>query len=227
MALAHVRDAPQPLPPDVPPVVAGLVMQMLVKDPAARFANGATLAQAVGQVRAGPAGGSRTGGPVLARTAVVPVATVAGPPMPSARFRVPAPAPVARAMPMSPAVPNSRSPASGARPDQVAAGPSAYRPQAGANRTGQFAARPTSRHTGLSVLLALLVLVLAGITAVVINTATATERSAGTAVPDGLLRLDAETPGIAATVDSPTIAGWFQLPNAGLSPAVTGSGGQA
>ena len=31
MALAHVRDAPRPLPPDVPPVVAGLVMQMLVK----------------------------------------------------------------------------------------------------------------------------------------------------------------------------------------------------
>jgi len=197
MALAHVRDTPQPLPPDVPAVVAGLVMQMLVKDPAARFPNGATLAQAVGQVRAGPTGGSRPGGPVLARTAVVPVTAVAGPPMPSARFRVPAPAPVARATSVSPAVPNSRQPVSGARPSQ----PPAYRPQAlpESHRTGQHVARPASRHTGLSVLLALLVLILAGITAVVINTATSTERSAGATTTSGALQPDF---GQTAAVDS-------------------------
>src|SRR6188472_4131024 len=33
MALAHVRDAPRPLPADVPPAVAALVLQMLAKDP--------------------------------------------------------------------------------------------------------------------------------------------------------------------------------------------------
>ncbi|MEP6563285.1 MAG: serine/threonine-protein kinase, partial [Nakamurella sp.] len=51
MALAHVRETPRPLPADVSPAVAALVMQMLVKDPAVRFPNGGALALAVQQVR--------------------------------------------------------------------------------------------------------------------------------------------------------------------------------
>ena len=53
MAMSHVRDTPGPLPPTCRPPVAALVMHMLVKDPAARFPNGAALAQAVGQLRSG------------------------------------------------------------------------------------------------------------------------------------------------------------------------------
>ncbi|MGS0683991.1 serine/threonine-protein kinase, partial [Nakamurella sp. GG22] len=51
MALAHVREAPRPLPADVPPAVAALVMQMLAKEPGARPVNGAALAQAVSRLR--------------------------------------------------------------------------------------------------------------------------------------------------------------------------------
>ena len=96
MALAHVRDAPRPLPPDIPPAVAALVMQMLVKDPATRFPNGAALAQAVGQVRAG--GRSGTSSPP-ARTRAVAVSpaqvTPAGrsPAPPASRPPAPAPRP--------------------------------------------------------------------------------------------------------------------------------------
>lgn len=226
MALAHVRDAPQPLPPDVPPVVAGLVMQMLVKDPAARFPNGATLAQAVGQVRASPGGGGRSAGPVLARTAVVPVATTVGPRLPSARFAVPAPTPVARAMPNSPAAPIIGRPVSGARPSQAPVGSAAYRPQTAGTRTGQFAARPASRHTGLSVLLALLVLVLAGITAVVINTATATERSVGAEESDSGIPADSMTAGKVVVATSSIIVR-SDGSSRGPGPAGTVSGGQA
>ncbi len=53
VAIAHVRDEPPPLPPDIPPPVAGLVMRMLAKDPARRFPDGATLARAVAAVRGG------------------------------------------------------------------------------------------------------------------------------------------------------------------------------
>ncbi|WP_420124272.1 serine/threonine-protein kinase, partial [Nakamurella sp.] len=53
IALAHVREAPPPLPDDVPPAVARLVMTMLAKDPAARFANGALRARAAAELRAG------------------------------------------------------------------------------------------------------------------------------------------------------------------------------
>lgn len=230
MALAHVRDTPQPLPPDVPPVVAGLVMQMLVKDPAARFPNGAALAQAVGQVRAGPTGGSRPAGPVLARTAVVPVATAVGPPMPSARFRVPAPAPVARATSVSPAVPTARPtnagpPNAGQRPAQTPAGQAAYRAQPNANRAGQLVARPVNRRTGLSVLLALLVLVLAGITAVVINAATATERSAGATASTGGVWMQTTNSGSIDLLAVTTVGRHGSPSGSGQSRAVPG--GQA
>ena len=61
MAMSHVRDTPGPLPADVPPAVAALVMHMLAKDPTARFPNGAALAQAVGQLRSGSARVERVG----------------------------------------------------------------------------------------------------------------------------------------------------------------------
>jgi serine/threonine-protein kinase len=184
MALAHVRDTPQPLPPDIPPVVAGLVMQMLIKDPAARFPNGATLAQAVGQVRAGAPGGVRRTAAPPARTRAVPIAAQAAgqqlPPgsmLPSGRFPVPTPAPVARSPQAAREIPVSRATVRGGRPAATPGTATAYRPQlVGPNGRP---IRPANRHTGLSVLLALLVLVLAGIVAIVINTITISERALG------------------------------------------------
>ncbi len=47
VAIAHVHDEPPPLPPDIPPQVAALVMRMLAKDPSRRFPDGAAVARAV------------------------------------------------------------------------------------------------------------------------------------------------------------------------------------
>ena len=163
MALAHVRDAPRPLPPDVPPAVAGLVMQMLVKDPATRFPNGAALAQAVGQVR-----GYRRSRPVRRRTggadprhAGTHQGGPGGPRLGRARrARWPPDRRPPRSQPRTPPRPGS-----GARPD-----PAQSPDDAGSGRTRRLrtrdgarpggrcraASRPdrSGRRTGLSVLLA-------------------------------------------------------------------------
>lgn len=47
LGLRHLQDPPPPLPGHVPPVLAGIVMRALAKEPAERFADGAALAQAL------------------------------------------------------------------------------------------------------------------------------------------------------------------------------------
>ncbi len=157
IALAHVRETPPPLPEDVPPPVARLVMTMLAKDPGARFPNGEALAVAAARLR--------TGGPDLASagprpttvaarpTAVAPIASparVAPPPRP-----VPA-RPTRAAMPVGPT--------QGQPPPPSRPRPSYPVPP------GQPSAA-SGRRTGLSVLLAVLVLVLAGLVLVILNAA--------------------------------------------------------
>ncbi|MET0965879.1 MAG: serine/threonine-protein kinase [Nakamurella sp.] len=163
MALAHVRDAPRALPTDVPPAIAALVMQMLVKDPDVRFPNGGALALAVSQVRSGsyagrPAPDSRghadARGP--AKTRAVPVAARA-----AAGVRTPAPA-ATRIQPMVTAQPRRSTP--------VARSQSAPRiPPVDPPRRAAAPARTASRGTGVSVLLAVVVLILAGLALVVLN----------------------------------------------------------
>ena len=70
IASMQVNNAPPALPADVPPMISALVMRMLAKDPRSRFADGAALAEAVAQVRAG-----RT----VAGSAAAPATTVVGP----------------------------------------------------------------------------------------------------------------------------------------------------
>ena len=53
IALRQIRDVPDPLPEDVPDAVRALVGRMLLKDPAARFADGAAVRAAVDDVLAG------------------------------------------------------------------------------------------------------------------------------------------------------------------------------
>jgi serine/threonine protein kinase len=53
VAMMHIRDAPPPLPPDVPPYARAVIEATLVKDPTQRFANGGEFAAAVAMVRAG------------------------------------------------------------------------------------------------------------------------------------------------------------------------------
>ena len=163
MALAHVRDAPRPLSPDIPPAVAALVMQMLVKDPTARFPNGAALAQAVSRLRAG---GGATGAPAMpvpARTRAVPVPPARTPP-PGHQY----PPPITRAQPpQSAAIPRPtgrpvNGPGTATRNRPIQQGPAG-------GMTPAPPGRATGRRTGLSVLLAVMVLILAGLVLLLIN----------------------------------------------------------
>ncbi|SDK26709.1 Serine/threonine protein kinase [Actinopolyspora mzabensis] len=53
VAMMHIRDVAQPLPPDVPPGARALIEATLVKDPRRRYAEGGEFANAVANVRAG------------------------------------------------------------------------------------------------------------------------------------------------------------------------------
>jgi serine/threonine protein kinase len=150
IALAHVREAPPPLPEDIPAPVARLVMTMLAKDPAARFPNGEMLAHAASRLRTG----APELRPSVARpTAVAPVvATVAPPPRPPARPTRAVAVPLVPARDVPPDRRQARPPAPSAQPMAPAA-------------------HAAGRRTGMSVLLAVLVLVLAGLVLVVLNAA--------------------------------------------------------
>ena len=170
MAMSHVRDSPGPLPADVPPAVAALVMRMLAKDPTARFPNGAALAQAVGQLRSGSTGSIAAGATGPHR--VGPPAA-AGPVRPTAGFPAPALVPAAGAAAARTSPPTRRAPLPAAvgpanqQPARPRSRPQS-RPPSGAARQPP-PPRPVSQRTGLSVALAMLVLALAGALAVWIN----------------------------------------------------------
>ncbi|GAB3556104.1 serine/threonine protein kinase [Actinopolyspora lacussalsi] len=53
VAMMHIRDVAQPLPPDVPPGARALIETTLVKDPRRRYSEGGEFANAVASVRAG------------------------------------------------------------------------------------------------------------------------------------------------------------------------------
>lgn len=85
VAMMHIRDAPPPLPPDVPPYARAVIEATLVKDPAQRYGSGGEFAAAVAAVRAGhplPAPSGRVaaayhaGGPGASNPRMLPV----GPP---------------------------------------------------------------------------------------------------------------------------------------------------
>jgi serine/threonine-protein kinase len=77
-ALAHLRDAPPPLPADVPPAARAVVERAMAKDPAGRYPSAAALATAARAAARAPA-----------MTAVLP--TVAPAPIPPRTFRRPSP----------------------------------------------------------------------------------------------------------------------------------------
>ncbi|WP_344923347.1 serine/threonine-protein kinase [Streptosporangium oxazolinicum] len=57
IALKHIREAPPPLPPDIPPAVRALVERSLAKDPARRFPSAAAMSAAARQAAFGAEGG--------------------------------------------------------------------------------------------------------------------------------------------------------------------------
>ncbi len=170
VAVAHVHQQPPPLPPDIPPPVAALVLRMLAKDPAHRFPDGVGVARAVVAVR----GGARPG-----RARQAP----ASGPIPLAR---PGPALMTSMSAMS-----TRSAAAGAGGARRSAAAEPGGPTGGAYATPGYAVppyapppravvapafrppartpAPVPRRTGLAILIAVLVLMLvAGLGAVVL-----------------------------------------------------------
>ncbi|WP_329085590.1 serine/threonine-protein kinase [Streptosporangium sp. NBC_01469] len=57
IALKHIREAPPPLPPDVPPAARALVERSLAKDPARRFPSATAMSAAARQAALGAEGG--------------------------------------------------------------------------------------------------------------------------------------------------------------------------
>ena len=182
MALAHVRDAPRPLPPDIPPAVTALVMQMLVKDPSTRFPNGAALAQAVGQVRGGgyPVGAPGTSEPRGQDQGGTggPTPAVARWPRSSTRPAEPRYPSATRCCAATPdaGTPDAAAPTRDQRTALVRPGNGHRQPTAASSSpaSSTSAQHPpltprSSRRTGLSILLALIVLVLAVLVLVVVN----------------------------------------------------------
>ena len=186
MALAHVRDAPRPLPPDVPPVVASLVMQMLVKDPSTRFPNGAALAQAVGQLRGTgqPAVRRAPAAPTQAPTRVAPA--VRGSATPDTRAARPPATQVQPRTPPRTSVPVPVQTRTSRPMTPAPAGPAGYGPgmaPAGRPVQGGPPARRSVRRTGLSVLLAVVVVLLAVLVLVLVNQMVGTLSASGVTAP--------------------------------------------
>ena len=91
VALSHIRDQPDPLPPDVPPDLRALVGRLLAKDPADRYADGASLLAALDRVSldagsadtptavlpSSPIPGAAVALPAVTSTVTTPVATTA------------------------------------------------------------------------------------------------------------------------------------------------------
>ncbi len=168
MALAHVREAPRPLPADVPPVVAALVMRMLAKDPAARFPDGGSLSREVARLRA-PAAGRSVNDRSSAPPRVVPAGRPPASRAPSAALSGPRsvtgsrrPPTATRVQPVqsgprpAPAAQDRRAVATATPPRPVQQG---FVPQPPIAQRGVVA---PGRRTGLSILIALLVLLARG-----------------------------------------------------------------
>lgn len=94
--MRHVRDAPRPLPGDIPPPVRAIVERAMAKDPTARWPSAAALAGVARQAKLALGQQSRTAGH-LGQISAAP----ASPAAPQARAQVP---PATRQPPRPPAV---------------------------------------------------------------------------------------------------------------------------
>ena len=160
VATAHVQDPVPPLPADIPPPVAALVMRMLAKIPADRFPDGASLAAACAAVRTGAAMPPTGAHPIRVPTAAAPIG-----------YR---PAPVGAAAASPTRLPPPRSPQLPA-PALLAAPPTVQTPPArsvvipsapGVRYVTPRPASPPSKRTWLAVLIVLVVLLLTAVAAV-------------------------------------------------------------
>ena len=172
VAIAQVHDEPPPLPLDIPPPVTALVMRMLAKDPARRFADGAAVARAVVTVRGGAGPGF---GPITGATAIPSAANRPGAPGGMA------PGGMSRGMPSGALGPagGSNGPiqpgrSAGVHPTDGYA-PPAYAPPLRqavppVARVQAGPPAPVNRRTGMAALIAVLVLVIVGVAGAILLT---------------------------------------------------------
>ncbi|MCW3842948.1 serine/threonine protein kinase [Micromonospora yasonensis] len=98
IAMKHVREAPRPLPADIPPQVRAIVERAMAKDPAARWPSAAALGSVARQAKLALSQQARGGAGQAGPISGVP----SSPAAPSARAQVPA---APRPQPRPPAVP--------------------------------------------------------------------------------------------------------------------------
>ncbi|MER5332549.1 protein kinase [Micromonospora sp. NPDC002717] len=130
IAMRHVREAPRPLPADIPPQVRAVVERALAKDPAARWPSAAALAGVARQLKAQLSQQARGGGQPIS-------AAPASPAAPPGRAQVPAPAAHPRVAPHRPptVVPQpQRPPVAAPRPAVVPHRPTTVAPAASVPR---------------------------------------------------------------------------------------------
>ncbi|MBQ1074160.1 protein kinase [Micromonospora sp. C31] len=136
IAMRHVREAPRPLPADIPPQVRAVVERALAKDPGARWPSAATLAGVARQLKAQLSQQARAAGqPISAapaspaappgRAQVPPPRPPASPHRPPATAQPPRPPMTAHRPPMA----NPRPAAAPHRPTSVAPAAPAQHPQ--------------------------------------------------------------------------------------------------
>ncbi|MEU6072472.1 protein kinase [Micromonospora sp. NPDC047074] len=140
IAMRHVREAPRPLPADIPPQVRSVVERALAKDPSARWSSAAALAGVARQMKAQLSQQARAAGQPIS-------AAPASPAAPPGRAQVPPPRPpvsphrppaataqpprpqAATGQPPRPPVANPHPPVAPHRPTSVAPAAAAPRPQ--------------------------------------------------------------------------------------------------
>ncbi|MBM7491718.1 serine/threonine-protein kinase [Micromonospora luteifusca] len=215
IAMRHVREAPRPLPADIPPQVRAVVERALAKDPAARWPSAAALAGVARQLKAALSQQARAAGnsgpvsaapasPAAPGRAQVPQAHQMRPPgarPPAAGLRPTAVAPAQQPRPTAVA-PAARPPvAPNGYPRGAAAVPSApphQQPAAYARPAGPSVPSPEPRRSRpgmvlLAILLAVLVLLCSGVISYNLRKQSQAGERAGLtprAVTSGALRLD-------------------------------------
>ncbi|MER5700559.1 protein kinase [Micromonospora sp. NPDC002296] len=121
IAMRHVRDAPRPLPGDIPPPVRAIVERAMAKDPTARWPSAAALAGVARQAKLALGQQSRTAGQLgqISAAPASPAAPMARAQVPSATRRPPRPPAVAQRPVPTSAPPQPRPPAAVPRPPVV------------------------------------------------------------------------------------------------------------
>ncbi|WP_430779660.1 protein kinase domain-containing protein [Actinoplanes sp. G11-F43] len=191
IAMKHVRETPRPLPGDIPPAVRAIVERAMAKDPATRWPSASAMAAVARQAASSLTTAQQPVAPQQPAQSTRPTSAPpnrpqsGGPVSGAARAAVPRPVSGARGAASVPVPPVSPAPQPMAPPMSPA--PPPYRPQSAppANPYHQAAAKPEGTFgrqvlVVLAVVLALLVLLCAGVISFLLRTGNGNAASGST-----------------------------------------------